>query len=136
MTSRRRRAAAARRADSSESIDALAAVGVASAPVAPSCVPTLSKGGAAPCALTSDRCCVLLTLITHQHLIAKLTPDGLVDLGKARLEPNLGDVARPRQVDGKRALHGSATPRLDHHPIGHGRRFVEYRRHEADRGRR
>src|SRR5207302_4202604 len=136
ITSRRRRAAAARRADSSESIEALAAVGVASAPVAPSCVPTLSNGGAPPCALTSDRCCVLLTLITHQHLIAKLTPDGLVDLGKARLEPNLGDVARPRQVDGKRALHRSGTRRHDHHAIGKRDRFLEVVRHEDDRRRR
>src|SRR5207302_748524 len=45
------------------------------------------------------RAAALLTLIAHQDLVAEVVPDLFVDLGKARLEADLGDVARPGQVD-------------------------------------
>src|ERR1700737_5519080 len=101
MTRCRWRAARARRAARSAPREPVSGVDVVSFCGAPSCVPTLSNGGAPPCAPISDRGSVLLALIAHQHLIAKLAPDGLVDLGKARLESNLRDVARSREGDGK-----------------------------------
>src|SRR5438105_7787292 len=45
------------------------------------------------------RAAALLTLIAHQDLVAEVVPDLFVDLGKARLEADLGAVARPGQVD-------------------------------------
>src|SRR5437868_13018357 len=77
MRSRRWRTARARRATSSASVNAGGVVTDGSAP--PSCAPTLDSGGAPPDALRLDGgCCMLLTLIAHQHLIAQLHPDRLV----------------------------------------------------------
>src|SRR6266852_6999783 len=84
MVTSRRRAARARRPVSSASI------GFAS---------TACRGGLGLGPTTLDRGSVLLTLIAHQHLVAQLTPDRLVDLCKSRLEADLGHVPGPRQVD-------------------------------------
>src|SRR5690348_3325783 len=40
----------------------------------------------------------LLTLIAHQDLVAKVLPDLLIDFDEARLESDLGHVARARKV--------------------------------------
>src|ERR1700730_17904906 len=99
---RRRRAARARRAVSSASI------GFASA---------AWRGGFGLDPTTLDRGSVLLTLITHQHLVAELTPNRLVDLGESRLKANLGHVPGPRQVDLVGALDRSWSDRDNYHPI-------------------
>src|SRR6059058_3098706 len=95
MVSRRRRAARERRATSCA--DPSAACGGASIGI-----PSAACGGASGwgvCAPTSDRGSVLLTLIAHQHLIAQLTPNRLIDLGEPRLKPDLGHVSRSWQIN-------------------------------------
>src|SRR5438445_2258493 len=74
---------------------------------------------------TSRGGAVLLTLIADQNLVPKLTPDGLVDLGKARLEPDLGDVTRPWQVDGEGALYCAGSGGEEDHAVGQGNRLFE-----------
>src|SRR5438270_9782677 len=135
MMRRRRCATCARRALRSASKAAISAVRLARPCVAPSCIPTLPNGGAPPCALTSDRGSVLLTLIAHQHLVAKLAPDCLVNLDETRLEPNLGNIAGSRQVDGKSPFDRSGTRRHDHHAIGQRDGLLEVVGHEDDRRR-
>src|ERR1700682_1177078 len=96
------------------------------APSGPSGAPStrrasaLVNGGAPPCVDTLDRGRALLTLITHQHLITQLVPDGLVDLREARLKADFGDIARTRQVDLEGALDGSGSGGEKDHPIGEG----------------
>src|SRR6202165_1699262 len=105
---RRRRAVRERRAISSASMAALSGL----APSGPSGAPSTRRGaaplkrGAPPCVDTLDRGRALLTLITHQHLVTQLVPDGLVDLCEARLEADLGHVPGPRQGD----LEGATDP--------------------------
>src|SRR5438477_1239918 len=55
----------------------------------------------------------LSALIAHQHLIPKVVPDLLIDPRELRLETDLGDVARARQIDAVDALH-RPRPRRDH----------------------
>src|SRR5436305_8183355 len=108
MRSRRWRTARARRATSSASVNAGGVVTDGSAP--PSCAPTLDSGGAPPDALRLDGgCCMLLTLIAHQHLIAQLHPDRLVDAGELWKETNLRDIARSRQIDAVGSLDRSRS---------------------------
>src|SRR6267142_7265258 len=59
----------------------------------------------------------LLTFIAHQDLIPKVVPDLLVDLAKARLEADLGDVAGPRKVDLVVALDRAGTGGDDEDPV-------------------
>src|SRR2546429_231387 len=77
------------------------------------------------CEPTSDRGSVLLTLIAHQHLIAQLTPNRLIDLGEPRLEPDLRDVAGARQIDRVSALDRSGTSGQKDHPVGEGDRLFQ-----------
>src|SRR5438552_3938571 len=60
-------------------------------------------------ALTGSSRAALLTLIAHQDLIAEVLPDLFVNLDEARLEANLRDVARPREVDLLGALPGAGA---------------------------
>src|SRR5207248_3309149 len=85
---------------------------------------------------TLDRGRVLLTLITDQYLVAQLTPDRLVELGESRLETDLRDVARPRQVDLVGALHGARSGGEDDDAIGERDRFLEVVGDEDHRCRR
>src|SRR5881396_835820 len=121
MVSRRRRAARERRA--AGCVELPSAVCAASAGF-----PSPARGGGSGwglCAPTSDRGSVLLTLIAHQHLIAQLTPNRLIDLGKPRLEPDLRDVAWARQINRVGALDGSGTGGQKDYPIGEGDRLLE-----------
>src|ERR1700694_2179336 len=134
MIKRRRRAARDRRARSSASMGPVSGLALIDPSGAPSCAPTLEKGGAPPCALTLYGGSVLLTLITHQHLITQLTPNRLVNLGESRLKPDLGDVPRPRQVDLVGPFDGSWSGREDDHPIGERNRLLEFVCDKDDRG--
>src|ERR1700730_13495668 len=112
---RRRRAARARRAVSSASSGFASAAG---------------RGGFGLDPTTLDRGSVLLTLITHQHLVAELTPNRLVDLGESRLKANLGDVPRPGQVDLISALDRSRSGGEHNHAICERNRLLEVMRDE------
>src|SRR6266480_3139914 len=101
---RRRRAARDRRAASSAAFPSPACTEGFTGFPSPAC-----GGGSGWGCSTLDGGSVLLTLITDQYLVAQLTPDRLVELGKSRLETDLRDVAWPRQVDLVRALHGSRS---------------------------
>src|SRR5438270_4864876 len=80
------------------------------------------------------RAAALLTLIAHQDLVAEVVPDLFVDLGKARLEADLGDVARPGQVDLVAALDRS-RPGGDHvDAVAEGDRLLQVVGDEDDRG--
>src|SRR5712692_9061754 len=69
--------------------------------------------GALKGAPISSRAAALLAFIADQHLVPEVVPDQLVDVGEAFLEPDLGDVARPREPDRVVALHGP-RPGADH----------------------
>src|SRR5205085_5320356 len=124
----------ARRAESSASIRRGSPAPDAETP-SPACGGGL---GSWPWESRLDRGSVLLTLITHQHLITKLAPDRLVDLRKTRLEPNLSDVPRPRQVDGEGAFDGSRAGRQNDDAIGQRDRLFQVMGHKnhGRRGRR
>src|SRR2546430_12937820 len=53
----------------------------------------------------SLRDAALRALIAHQHLVSEIVPDLLVDTRELRLEADLGDVARPREIDAIDAFH-------------------------------
>src|ERR1700704_3023499 len=55
----------------------------------------------------------LRALIAHQHLVSEVVPDLLVDPSELRMETDLADVARPREVHLVHALD-RARPRGDH----------------------
>src|ERR1700681_3487296 len=131
MMKRRRRAARDRRARSSASIDParLASPTAAGSP-GPAC-----GGGPGWGRLTLDGGSVLLTLITHQDLVSKLTPNRLVNLGESRLKPDLGDVARSGQIDLVGPFDGSRPGGEDDHTIGKRDRLFEVMRNKDDRGR-
>src|SRR5438132_1897128 len=74
---------------------------------------------------TLDGGSVLLTLITHQHLIAQLTPDRLVNLGEFRLKADLCHVAGSWQVDLVGALDRSGSGGEDDNAISERDRFLE-----------
>src|SRR5438477_2941993 len=86
-------------------------------------------------ALTGSSRAALLTLIAHQDLIAELLPHLFVNLDEARLEANLRDVARHRQVDLVGALHGAGSGGDDKHPVAQRDRLLEVVRDEDDRRR-
>src|SRR5438067_2485273 len=75
---------------------------------------------------------VLGTLITDEHLLSQVFPDFLVQLHEAAVEANLGDVARPRQVDGVGALDRARAGGDDDHAIGQGDRFFQVVGNEND----
>src|SRR5438552_10551247 len=75
----------------------------------------------------------LSALIAHQHLIAKVVPDLLVDARELRLEPDLGDVARPREVHAVDALHRSGSSGEDDDAVSQRDRLLEVVRNEHDR---
>src|SRR5438105_4732401 len=75
---------------------------------------------------------VLGTLITHEHLLSQVFPDFLVQLHEAAVEADLGDVARPRQVDGVGALDRAWAGGNDNHAIGQGDRFFQVVSDEND----
>src|SRR5438046_6517673 len=75
----------------------------------------------------------LSALIAHQHLIAKVVPDLLVDARELRLEPDLGDVARPREVHAVDALHRSGSSGEDDDAVSQRDRLLEVVRDEHDR---
>ena len=52
-----------------------------------------ARSGAAAASGSAD---ALLTLIAHEHLVAEVAPDLLVDLVEPGLEPDLGHVPRSR----------------------------------------
>src|SRR5882762_5483184 len=78
----------------------------------------------------------LRALIAHEHLISEVVPDLLIDPRKLRLESDLGDAARPRQIDAIDALDGPGTRGDNDDPIGECDRLLEIVRHEHDRGAR
>src|SRR6266480_8019585 len=133
MVSRRRRAARERRAAGCVELPSAvcaASTGFPSPAREETSVrfPSPTRGGGSGwglCAPTSDRGSVLLTLIAHQHLIAQLTPNRLIDLGKPLLEPDLRDVAWARQINRVGALDGSGTGGQKDYPIGEGDRLLE-----------
>src|SRR5438094_9588843 len=107
MVSRRRRAARERRAAGCVEVPSAvcaASTGFPSPTREETSVrfPSPTRGGRSGwglCAPTSDRGSVLLTLIAHQHLIAQLSPNRLIDLGEPRLKPDLGHVSRSWQIN-------------------------------------
>src|SRR5712691_8717171 len=81
------------------------------------------------------RAAALLTFIAHQDLVAKVLPDLLVNLGKPRLESDLGHVARAGQVDVVIALDRARSGSDHEHTVAQRDRLFEVVRHEHDRGR-
>src|SRR5438105_6090085 len=75
----------------------------------------------------------LSALIAHQHLIAKVVPDLLVDARELRLEPDLGDVARPREVHAVDAFHRSRSSGEDDDAVSQRDRLLEVVRDGHDR---
>src|SRR5438132_13322153 len=75
----------------------------------------------------------LRALIAHEHLVSEVVPDLLIDPRELRLESDLGDVPRPRQIDAIDALDGPGTRRDDDHAIGERDRLLEIVRHEHHR---
>src|SRR6267154_564193 len=117
---RRRRAARDRRAASSAAFPSPACGEAFTGFPSPAC------GGASTwgCS-TLDGGRVLLTLITDQYLVAQLTPDRLIKLGKSRLETDLRNVPGPRQVDLVGPLHGSRSGGEDDDAISERDCFLE-----------
>src|SRR5262249_53421945 len=72
-----------------------------------------SRAGLAPCAAST-----LLTLIAHLDLVPQVVPDLLVDPLELRLEPDLGDVAGPRQGDRVAAFDRARAGGEDVDPVG------------------
>src|ERR1700704_5632224 len=48
----------------------------------------------------------LRALIAHEDLVSEVVPDLLIDPRELGLEADLGDVARPWEIDAIHALHG------------------------------
>src|SRR2546430_12427542 len=96
---------------------------------------TEGRWACAPWLLTAKlRCAALLTLIAHEHLVLEVLPDLFVDFDKALVEPDLGDVARARQVYLLIALD-RARPGGDHeNAVAERDRLLQVVGHEYDRG--
>src|SRR3989441_4648628 len=75
----------------------------------------------------------LRALIAQQHLIPQVVPDLLIDASELRLEPDLSDVARPRQIHGIDALYRAWSGGDDEDLIRKGDRFLEVVRDEYHR---
>src|SRR5438552_4383620 len=75
----------------------------------------------------------LRALIAHEHLVSEVVPDLLVDPRELRLEPDFGDVPRPRQIDAIHALHGARSGGDDDNAVGERDRLLEVVRHEDHR---
>src|SRR5712664_2191865 len=65
----------------------------------------------------SLRDAALRALIAHEDLVPQVVPDLLVDPRELRLEADLGDIARPRQIDAIDTLHRSRTRGDDHDAV-------------------
>src|ERR1700716_1703703 len=88
---------------------------------------SLLVGSGPTIALRDD---ALRALIAHEHLVSEVVPDLLIDPRKLRLESDLGDVPRPRQIYAIDALDGPATRRDDDDAVGQRDRLLEIVRHE------
>src|SRR5437773_4766160 len=75
----------------------------------------------------------LRALIAHEHLVSEVVPDLLVDPRELRLEPDFGDVPRPRQIDAIDALHGPRPRGDDDDAVGERDRLLEIVGHEDHR---
>src|SRR2546429_2104150 len=78
----------------------------------------------------SLRDAALRALIAHEHLVSQVVPDLLVDPRELRLESDLGDVPRPRQIDAIDALHGPRPRSDDDDAVGERDRLLEIVGHE------
>src|SRR5207253_1970246 len=77
----------------------------------------------------------LRALIAHEHLVSEVVPDLLVDPRELRLEPDFGDVPRPRQIDAIHALHGARSGGDDDNAVGERDRLLEASRRSMPRKR-
>src|SRR5438046_2898182 len=93
----------------------------------------LVRTACSPNALTALSRAALLTLVAHEDLIAEVLPDLFVNLDKAGLKTDLGDVARTRQVDLVGALDRARSSRDDEHAVAERDRLFEVMGHEDDR---
>src|SRR2546423_361405 len=75
----------------------------------------------------------LRALIAHQDLVSEIVPDLLIDPRELRLKADLGDVARPWQIDAIDALHGPRARGDDDDAVREGDRLLQVVRHEHDR---
>src|SRR6267378_3419208 len=75
----------------------------------------------------------LRALIAHEHLVSEVIPDLLIDPRKLRLEPDFGDVPRPRQIDAIDALHRARSGGDDDDAVGERDRLLEVVCHEDHR---
>src|SRR5438552_11416811 len=81
----------------------------------------------------SLRDAALRALIAHEHLVSQVVPDLLVDPRELRLESDLGDIARARQIDAVDALHGPRARGDDDDAVGERDRLLEIVGHEDHR---
>src|SRR2546427_8603855 len=72
----------------------------------------------------SLRDAALRALIAHEHLVSEVVPDLLIDPRELWLETDLGDVARPGQVDAVDALHRPRSRGDDHDTVGERDRLL------------
>src|SRR5437016_6866592 len=75
----------------------------------------------------------LRALIAHEHLVSEVVPDLLIDPRELRLEADLGDIARARQIDAVDALHGPRARGDDDDAVGERDRLLEIVGHEDHR---
>src|SRR5256885_15337848 len=81
----------------------------------------------------SLRDAALRALIAHQDLVSEIVPDLLIDPRELRLKADLGDVARPWQIDAIDALHGPRARGDDDDAVREGDRLLQVVRDEHDR---
>src|ERR1700704_2205868 len=81
---------------------------------------------------TLSRAAALLTFIAHQDLVPEVVPDLLIDLAKARLEADLGDVAGPWKGDPVVAPDRARAGGDDEDSIAERDGLFEVVRHEHD----
>src|SRR5258708_7157113 len=79
-------------------------------------IPSLRNSGDV---IGSRRDALFRALVADEHLVPEVVPDLFVDLDESRLEADLGDVPRPRQVAPVRSLHLSGPPRPHPPPTAH-----------------
>src|SRR5438552_11633853 len=91
---------------------------------------SLLVGSGPTSALRDD---ALRALIAHEHLVSEVVPDLLIDPRELRLETDLGDVARARQIDAVDALHRRRPGRDDDDTIGERDRLLKVMGDEDNR---
>src|SRR5438552_11085065 len=91
---------------------------------------SLLVGSGPKSALRDD---ALRALIAHEHLVSEVVPDLLIDPRELRLESDLGDVPRPRQIDAIDALHGPRPRSDDDDAVDERDRLLEIVGHEDHR---